>query len=597
MSRHPTGAQRLVAFALLLALAGCGGPGSSATSAPVNPGTPPTTQAFYIDSTAGSDANAGTSTAAPWRSFAPLAQASYTLPTTVYLKRGDTWHEGLTVPASDFTLDAYGSGAAPVLDGSEAVSAWTAVGGGIYSHAVTLTAGQGLGNLSENGTLMAFLAWQGDVASTFTGAITGSYSYDYADSTLYILPSSVPASNRYLASVVLLGVYAKGLHHVTVRNVTVRRMSLHGVQFQDCDDCNVASSSFSAIGGAVIGSNPAAPPAYLYAGNGIEYDNDSTGGGVSGVTVSDVFDSCISLQTFESGATLSGVGLSGAQVARCGFAGVELSVLSDGGATGSRMQDVSVDGVTVASPGEGWSGRRYGTEGEGLRVVADAGAGSMSGIAVSAMQVSGAAGDGVKLAGEVGTVSLDRMCLEGDAGYGIEVAEPTAKTLLLKLTASIVSGNGSYGILYDAPDAAGLKLYQDSFYDNAGIDVGILAQAGVADIRNDLFYNDTAVTDFYAANILQGVTLDHDCYEDGTNMIGYAGVAYSTLADFTTATGLEAHGTGSGAVGLAGPAQGDLQLTAASNCRGLGDPTVGVSLDYSGARFADPPSSGAYEFQ
>ena len=78
-------------------------------------------------------------------------------------------------------------------------------------------------------------------------------------------------------------------------------------------------------------------------------------------------------------------------------------------------------------------------------------------------------------------------------------------------------------------------------------------------------------------------------------MFGYNSVAYSTVADFNAATGFEANGIGNGIVGLSDPANGDFSLLAGSSCIALGDNSVGVAEDYSGAAFANPPSSGAYQ--
>ncbi len=583
----------IAAALMLVQLAGCGGSGSSSSSPP--PVTPPSDgQSYFIDATAGDDGNAGTSQGSPWKTLARIAQTKFDKPTTLYLKRGDVWHEGLTVPAPDFSIGPYGTGTDPVLDGSVSVPAWGDLGGGLYSAGLTLTTGQGLGNLADGSTYLNFLPWLGSSSATFSGAATGSYSYDYASSTLYLLPATRPKPNEYSASVILVGITATGLKDVSVKDVTVRRMSLHGVEFTDCTDCSEGFSTLSGIGGAVIGPDPSNPGQYLYAGNGIQFGNDSSGS-VRDVTVSDVFDSCVTAQTYESDAKASGLSFSGLNLARCGFAGVELSVLSNGGTTGSSLNDVTVSAALISDTGRGWSGQRYGSEGEGVRIEADAGAGVMSGVTVSTTTVTDAISDGVRLAGEVGTVSLNRLQLAHNVRYGVSVLEPNAASLLLDLRASIVNNNGSYGVIFNAPHAAGLRLYQDTFYDNGSIDVGIQAQAGVADIRNNLFFSDTAITDLYSAAALQGVTLDNDCYNDSANMIGYNGSAYSSVASFNGATSLEAHGKGTGTVGLQDPVTGEFQLTAGSACLGLGDPTVGVLLDFSGAAYLNPPASGAYQ--
>jgi hypothetical protein len=102
----------------------------------------------------------------------------------------------------------------------------------------------------------------------------------------------------------------------------------------------------------------------------------------------------------------------------------------------------------------------------------------------------------------------------------------------------------------------------------------------------------------YVANTLTGATFNNNCYQDQTNMFGYNSSAYSTVSTFNGATGFEASGTGSGTIGLANPASGSFTISAgSSSCDGLGDASVGVTTDYAGNTYTNPPASGAYEAQ
>jgi hypothetical protein len=179
------------------------------------------------------------------------------------------------------------------------------------------------------------------------------------------------------------------------------------------------------------------PPDYLYAGNGIEYDANSSSGLVDNVVISNMFDSGISPQTYANSQTVSGIAMQNSTIDACGFAGVEVSVLSNNGTTGSSLSDISLSGMMITNSGYGWSGRRYGTEGHGIRIVSDNNAGTMSNIRMRTSTVSGSAGDGVHLAGEIGAVMLDRMSIHGN-NCGINVSTPAATSLKLVLTASLI---------------------------------------------------------------------------------------------------------------------------------------------------------------
>jgi hypothetical protein len=575
---------RVVALlALGSLLISCGSGGSDPSSLQ--------TTAYYVDSISGNDFNTGLNISSPWQTLAKVNSAPVASGSTVYLKRGSVWYEQLTIPNSSITIDAYGSGARPKIDGSRevGVGAWTDEGGGLYSAVVSLSPGaEGLGNLSQDGGMMPFVAWNTDAATTFAAAANGTYSYRYPD-TLYIKRATAP-SGVYRASIKFYGITAMSLSDVIVKNVETTRFSLNGINFVNCIRCGAYGSVVSKGGGAIIAAS-------LYAGNGIEFDNNSTNGVVDGAVVSEIFDSCISPQTYASSQTMSSITIKNSTVDKCGFAGVEVSVLSNGGTTGSSISGVTLSGLTITNSGKGWSGRRYGSEGHGIRIIADAGAGTMSGVQVDTTTIDGSAGDGIRLAGNVGTVNLHRMNIRNNVD-GISLLDPAgvATSDKLHLTSSLVHHNTRYGISYYSPTAAGFELYQNTFSENAGSNIAVFSQSGIAKLRNNIFYGSTA--HLYAAAAFAGdVVMDNNCYNNFANMISYNGApAYSTVAAFQIATGFETNGLG-GTVDLNNPATGNFALKVSSDCKTLGNSSVGVTTDFSGYLFASPPSSGAYQYR
>lgn len=95
-----------------------------------------TAATYYVDWTGGNDSSTGTSSGTAWKTLGKVA-TSITAGDTVLLKRGETWTvgpgiSGFTIPANNVTLDAYGSGAQPIVDGQSTtrrvIDCGTAVG-------------------------------------------------------------------------------------------------------------------------------------------------------------------------------------------------------------------------------------------------------------------------------------------------------------------------------------------------------------------------------------------------------------------------------------------------------------------------------------
>ena len=102
---------------------------------------------YYVDSGAGSDANAGTSQAAPWKTLAKVNTLTYGAGDKILLRAGGLWAEqlkpkGSGVSGNPITIGAYGAGPRPIIDGRtvayapagaaavllQSVSYWTVTG-------------------------------------------------------------------------------------------------------------------------------------------------------------------------------------------------------------------------------------------------------------------------------------------------------------------------------------------------------------------------------------------------------------------------------------------------------------------------------------
>ena len=82
---------------------------------------------YYLDATGGSDSNAGTSTAAPWKSLAKVNAKTFQPGDQLLLKAGQVWSgqlwpKGSGAAGSPIVLSSYGSGARPRIDGASRVT-------------------------------------------------------------------------------------------------------------------------------------------------------------------------------------------------------------------------------------------------------------------------------------------------------------------------------------------------------------------------------------------------------------------------------------------------------------------------------------------
>src|SRR5271157_100871 len=116
---------------------------------------------YYIDATNGSDSSATpTNINTPWKTLSMVTTNTFSAPTTIALKKGETWNGFLLIPSSgtlgnEFTVTSYGTGAKPIVKRTAVITdhtstGWTNVGGGrIWSYPQTVST-----CLYENGRML-----------------------------------------------------------------------------------------------------------------------------------------------------------------------------------------------------------------------------------------------------------------------------------------------------------------------------------------------------------------------------------------------------------------------------------------------------------
>jgi parallel beta-helix repeat protein len=236
---------------------------------------------YYVDSAAGSDSNSGTSSSAPWRTVAKVNSSSFVAGDHILFKRGGTWHELLSPNSSGeagnpIVIDAYGSGAAPIISGADLVpqASWTLCSG-CQSKVWRAT-------VSTQPNIVAFNGVRGTLKAS-SSALAAAGDWYWSSNTLYVWCSMNPGS-YYTAPGVEAGsrllvvnlsarayftlqnlkltnanglptnaiVYAHTQNGEPPRNLVLNHLVLtnsvgQGVHLEDCNNCVVRGSNISAI--------------------------------------------------------------------------------------------------------------------------------------------------------------------------------------------------------------------------------------------------------------------------------------------------------------------------------------------------------------
>jgi hypothetical protein len=195
---------------------------------------------YYVSSSAGSDANNGTSTSTPWQTIAHVNAQTFQPGDSILFKRGDVWNESLTPPSSGtsgsaITFDAYGTGAAPNLTGYYSVptSAWVHVTGNAWK--APLPANYSTVNFCLFGSI-----WGQKVAAV-SSDLTAQWNFYFANGYVYVYSVNSPASYykepivpMALSNVPVINV--NGQSWLTFQHFLVNWFDQYGVYVQGTSD-------------------------------------------------------------------------------------------------------------------------------------------------------------------------------------------------------------------------------------------------------------------------------------------------------------------------------------------------------------------------
>jgi hypothetical protein len=195
---------------------------------------------YYVSSSAGNDANNGTSTLTPWQTIAHVNALAFLPGDSILFKRGDVWNESLVPPSSGssgnrITFDAYGTGAAPNLTGYYSVpsTAWVLVTGNAWKAAVPAT------YTTINFCLFGSI-W-GQKVGAVSSNLTAQWDYYLANGFVYVYSQGNPATyyNEAIVPMALSNVpviNVNGMSWLTFQHFLVNWFDQYGVYVQGASD-------------------------------------------------------------------------------------------------------------------------------------------------------------------------------------------------------------------------------------------------------------------------------------------------------------------------------------------------------------------------
>lgn len=281
---------------------------------------------------------------------------------TVLLRTGVTYAAS-SVPATlltpnNITIGVIGTGPKPIISGGTTRADWAFdAPNNVYSRPAL--GGNTLGNVTEDGVPMKFVAWNTNIATTAAAMNagqslpkwSGSMTYDPATNIVYIRPSAgAPSGHVYVVSEQSYGFQNNNTNNgLQIDGIDIRHISRHGILLINKKNLKISNCSFWVMGGI--------KPASLWLGNGIELNLGVQGAEVTDCQFDHIFDSAATSQIAEAfPATIGSHLWQNITAARCGLHVVEINALTNY----QTVQDIEIANIVSVDHGDGWSGDRSG---------------------------------------------------------------------------------------------------------------------------------------------------------------------------------------------------------------------------------------------
>ena len=185
---------------------------------------------YYVSNT-GDDAANGLTPATAWQTISKVNSSTFRPGDKICFNRGDEWREQLTIDQSGYedqplTFTAYGTGAKPIINGSDIITGWVNEGNNVWSinspNAVTTRC-----MVLVDDILFTQVATLGSVNSANTYFIDVAATPD----RLYIYSTTDPSSRVAEVSKREYGIVSTSESYITLSNLDVRMAGNKGILF------------------------------------------------------------------------------------------------------------------------------------------------------------------------------------------------------------------------------------------------------------------------------------------------------------------------------------------------------------------------------
>lgn len=430
-----------------------------------------------------------------------------------YLNRGDQWRELITVSAPNITIDAYGTGVQPKINGCTIFTGWTLDNGTVYKKTVSLIHPNNYRNS----------VFYNDVRLTMDGTKTttlGLNTWNYASGVLWVNVGEDPATHDLEATTCYYGVY----------NNTVANSGL-------------IVQNINFVKGAYAGVWDRAPNAYIANNTFTKYGHESGSGGILyligsadySTLIGNTFIDCWSDQIYISSCDYVSIlqnnlyicyGTDNThdniQTTDCNYGTIIGNYCDLRGAT-CHKQNIMV-GTNVLSDGG------HGFLIKGNRCLGNsAGGGSMSGIC-----------------SESSDTIIEENYIEGGQGAwgGVGLQAPwsniTTSNVIIR---NNVIRNTYNGIVTDTGDSdqtyrTGIEIYNNTLINCANKTFDFWRTT--ATVKNNILIQEDG-NQFFDIDV-STITSDYNCYDTNfSNMFNLEGTPYATLVAWRAASGGDAN--------------------------------------------------------
>ena len=178
-------------------------------------------ETYYV-SNSGNDANSGTTPESAWQTINKVNNTAFAPGDRILFQRGDEWREQLTISSSGISgnpivFDAYGSGARPVINGSDLVTNWNQVNNSqVWQASVS------------DPKIVLFDNKLGRERLT-KGALDTDGDWFWSGGVLYIYSDKAPSARKTEVGARNYGIYDNDNSNFIIQNIEVKGTNTHGI--------------------------------------------------------------------------------------------------------------------------------------------------------------------------------------------------------------------------------------------------------------------------------------------------------------------------------------------------------------------------------